>query len=78
MEKDPSTFPPVIAGPVEGESDGLHAGPADAIRAARLSPAEKGVALGGLALLALLLALVFNAYLSPHMLFDFANMLLCS
>lgn len=41
-------------------------------------PAERVLAIAGLVLLGLLLALVFAAYLSPDMLFEFANLLLCS
>lgn len=39
---------------------------------------ERLISCLGLALLAALLALAFRAYLSPAMLFEFANLMLCT
>lgn len=43
-----------------------------------LGPAGRTLAIASLALLGSLLALVFAAYLTPDMLFEFSNLLLCS
>lgn len=43
-----------------------------------LSPGERLVSWAGIIVLAILLALVFNAYLAPDMLINFANLVLCS
>lgn len=43
-----------------------------------MSRAEKFVSAAGIAVFAALLALVFNAYLAPGMLINFANLVLCS
>ncbi len=43
-----------------------------------MSAAEKIVSAAGIAVLAALLALVFNAYLAPGMLINFASLVLCS
>lgn len=42
-----------------------------------MSGAEKLVSAAGIAILAAILALVFNAYLAPGMLINFANLVLC-
>ena len=46
--------------------------------AAGLSVAEKVVSAVAIAVLAAILGLVFNAYLAPGMLINFANLVLCS